>query len=477
MRCNARAPFAVRSIAVATVTFVLANVVSPPALARPTFSMRRPVAAENCFPSQASPRMQRMRMPALPVVPVDRTIHFGAQSGKIQHVVFVMQENRSFDNLFQGYPKADTKPYGYDHLGNKIKLQPIPLEAPYDIDHQSWNWCEAYNDGQMNGFDTEDVGGRYGTYPEYGYVPHYESAPYFKLAHSYALGDRMFTSHIDASFVSHQYFIAGYAAGSVNLPSTWGCGDPNQDEYTITEHYPQLVYGAPVYPCYGYTTLASELDTAGLPWRFYANSPYDIWSAYQAIQYVCVPVSGNCTGPEFANNVISPETQFVSDVQGGTLDAVTWITPSCFDSDHSGCEGNGGPAWVTSIVNAVGESQFWDTTAIFVMWDEWGGWYDHVQSPMVDYDGLGFRVPLLIVSPYAKENYVSHTQYEHGSVLKFIEDTFGLPRMAASDTRANSPVDAFDFNRKPRKFKRFAGALAPAQLNYRLPDIRPVDAE
>ncbi len=395
----------------------------------------------------------------------------------IQHVIYVMQENRSFDDLWQGYPKADTKPYGYDHLGKKIKLQPIPLEAPYDIDHTLGAFLTSYDGGKMDGFDEEYVAGHYGAYPTYGYVPHYESAPYFKLAHSYVLGDRMFTSHIDASFVSHQYMIAGQAYDSVDLPYTnWGCTGNSQDYVnTLTQ---QRGYGSMLqHPCFSYTTLGQELDNAGLPWRLYAYNPYSIWDAYQAIQYVCMPSGSGCLGTEFVNNVITPETQFVSDVQNGKLAAVTWITPNCYDSDHGGCQGNQGPLWVTSIVDAVGQSQFWDSTAIFVMWDEWGGWYDHVPPPYVDYDGLGMRVGLLIVSPYAKENYVSHVQYEHGSILKFIEDTFGLPRMSASDTRANSPAgDAFDFKHGPRKFKRFDDALTPAQLYYRLPEIEPADA-
>ncbi len=110
-----------------------------------------------------------------------------------------------------------------------------------------------------------------------------------------------------------------------------------------------------------------------------------------------------------------------------------------------------GPKWVASVVNAIGKSKYWKSTAIFVFWDEWGGWYDHVPPVYEDYDGLGFRVPMLIISPYAKQNYVSHVQYEHGSMLRFAEDEFGLPQMAASDTRANSPAaDAFDFTQKPQ---------------------------
>ncbi len=115
-----------------------------------------------------------------------------------------------------------------------------------------------------------------------------------------------------------------------------------------------------------------------------------------------------------------------SRLSNGYLANVTWITPVCVTSDHVNCGGNEGPSWVTSLVNAVGESQFWDTTAVFVMWDDWGGLYDHVPPPYEDYDGLGFRVPLIVISPYAKKGYVSHVQYEHGSILKFAEDQFGL---------------------------------------------------
>jgi phospholipase C len=122
-----------------------------------------------------------------------------------------------------------------------------------------------------------------------------------------------------------------------------------------------------------------------------------------------------------------------------------------------------GPAWVASLVNAVGSSAYWKSTAIFVMWDDWGGYFDPMQPVPKDYDGLGFRVPLVMISPYAKRGYVTHVQYETSSVLRFIEDTFGLPPLAASDARANDPAkDAFDYRQMPRKFKAFAGAKPSA---------------
>jgi phospholipase C len=140
------------------------------------------------------------------------------------------------------------------------------------------------------------------------------------------------------------------------------------------------------------------------------------------------------------------------------------------------CGGGLGPSWVTALVNAVGESKFWNTTAIFVQWDDWGGLYDHVPPPHRGYDGLGFRVPLLVISPYAKHNHVSHVQYETASVLRFAEDLFGLNQLAAADQRAASPAnDCFDFSKAPRKFVRIkahvgARFFLTQKDDYRAPD-------
>jgi hypothetical protein len=169
---------------------------------------------------------------------------------------------------------------------------------------------------------------------------------------------------------------------------------------------------------------------------------------YQAIYHIRF-------GKDWSKDVISPQTSIFQDIDKGCLANVTWVSPTSATSDHSGFRSNLGPHWVTSVVNKIGQSQFWDSTAIFVYWDEWGGWSDHVPPPYVDYDGLGMRVPLLVISPYAKQGYVSHVQYDQGSILKFIEDQFGLARLASSDMRANSPAnDCFDFTQAPRPFKK-----------------------
>ncbi len=158
--------------------------------------------------------------------------------------------------------------------------------------------------------------------------------------------------------------------------------------------------------------------------------------------------------------MINPPSQFITDVQQNRLAAITWITPTWANSDHP-AGAKDGPAWVASLVNAIGESKLWKSTAIFIMWDDWGGWFDPVKPVFLDYDGLGFRVPLLIVSPYAKKGSVTHTRYETASVLRFMENDFGLGQLAKSDARANDPANdsaAFDFTQKPRKFTKILGS-------------------
>jgi phospholipase C len=388
-----------------------------------------------------------------------------SSSSKIQHIVIVVQENRSFNNLFYGFPGAHTAKFGYDSNGNKITLQPVGLETTWDIDHSSNSFFAACNglgsypgtDCQMNGFNNEYVGcGHSGqpkcpnANPTYSYVPSTETKPYFFMGKHYVLADEMYASNFDASsFISHQYIIAGQASSAVNYPSNyWGCPGLNYSDYIDTVSQ-QRAIGNPISVCFNNQTLGDEMDTAGKPWAFYTatiGGDLGIWSAYQAISHIY-------NGPDWSKDVLTPQTQFFTDISNGNLRALSWITPTWENSDHAGSGSNTGPSWVTSIVNAIGKSKYWDSTAIFVFWDDYGGWYDPKPPKMLDYDGLGLRIPMLIVSAYAKDGHVSHVHYEHGSILRFVEDTFGLPQLAASDTRATSPeADAFDFNKPPRKF-------------------------
>ena len=193
------------------------------------------------------------------------------------------------------------------------------------------------------------------------------------------------------------------------------------------------------------------MDGAGLSWAYYASSVYGdggIWSAYQNISPIY-------NGPDWSKDIISPQTNFFTDVSNGKLRDLTWITPTCENSDHAGCGSKTGPSWVASLVNAIGESQYWDNTAIFIFWDDYGGWYDPVAPQMLDYDGLGMRIPMLIVSAYAKKGYVSHMPLR---ARQHFEVCRGYLRVCAVSGqrygRATPPDDAFDFNKPARKFER-----------------------
>jgi phospholipase C len=391
-------------------------------------------------------------------------------AGKIMHIVYIVQENRSFDDLFQGYPGADTVASGKDSTGQTVQLKPVSLAYQYSIDHSAQAMFEAC-DGKgslpgtncrMDGFNLETSWPPFVQDPQYAYVPQKESKPYFDMAHEGVLVDKMFASQLDESFVAHQYVIAAQAAWSVNLPtSRWGCSPEKHDTITtITKE--RKTNGPHLVPCYDYETLGDELDKANLTWRFYASkygSPSSgsgaEWSAYEAVKHIRY-------GPDW-RNVISPNWQFILDVRKGKLSNFTWITPVCHDSDHTNCGGGFGPSWVAALVNAVGKSKFWSSTAIFIQWDDWGGLYDHVPPQYLDRDSLGFRVPLIIISPYARRNRVSHVHYETASVLRFAEDLWGLHQLAAADRRATSPAgDCFDFSQKPLEFVKIAAPHPPS---------------
>jgi phospholipase C len=162
------------------------------------------------------------------------------------------------------------------------------------------------------------------------------------------------------------------------------------------------------------------------------------------------------------NDVVSPETRVLADARRGDLPAISWVVPSAVNSDHPfphhatvsdvGVAAQYGPDWVASVVNAVGQGPLWNSTAIFIVWDDWGGWYDHVAPPALDRMGLAFRVPLIVVSPFARRGYVSHVRHEFGSLLKFTELAFGLPSLNTTDRRADALRDCFDFAQAARPF-------------------------
>ncbi len=433
------------------------------------------------------------------VVPAAARRHPNPQYGKsvspIQHVVIIIQENRSLDNLFHGYPGATTATTGLKSNGQIVTLEPISLSAPYDILHRFPQALQSidYAKGEaMDGFDKERCRGsgcKTISNPAYHYVQQSDVQTYWNMAQQYVLADHFFASDLDSSFEAHQYLIAAQSEMTWGLPTragNWGCDggahdtiqllNPDTEPGTMTTTRIRTCFDPPQTPFD--TTLADEMDQSQIPWRYYApavgTDPGYIWSAYDTINHIR-------NGPDWTANVISPPSQFISDVGSGKLAAVTWIVPDLRNSDHPGSDSKKGPAWVASLVDAVGTSQFWDSTAIFVLWDDWGGFYDSVPPPLLDYDGLGIRVPLIVISPYAlgptgSTYVVTHTPYEFGSVLRFVENTFGLQPLAASDTRA-TPFggDVFNFSQAPRSFTAFARPQDREYFLHQAPSGLPPD--
>jgi phospholipase C len=268
----------------------------------------------------------------------------------------------------------------------------------------------------------------------------------------------MFESNQGPSFPAHQYLISGTSVTEPNgnykaadnpygrhTSNGGGCDAPSHVLVdTIDEHGN---VGNPVYPCFERPVLSDLLDAKSVSWRYYQHElGVGLWHPFDAIRHVRY-------GPDYAN-VITPPGAVLSNISNGNLAHVSWVSPLGANSDHAGNHDKGGPAWVSSIVNAVGSSKYWSSCAIVITWDDWGGWYDHVAPPIYNSYELGMRVPLVVVSPYAKSAYVSHTQYEFGSILKFVEETFGTGSLNTTDARANSIGDMFNFSQRQRPFVR-----------------------
>jgi phospholipase C len=201
------------------------------------------------------------------------------------------------------------------------------------------------------------------------------------------------------------------------------------------------------------------------------------WNAFDMI----APVR---YGPEWTTNVTKNELDVLTDISSNKLPAMSWVIPDATNSDHPGNGRDTGPSWIADVVNAVGGSPYWSSTAIIVVWDDWGGWYDHVPPPSFDHwGGLGFRVPMMVISPYARETsssepgYISHTQYEFGSIIKFIEQTWGLRSLGTTDQRATSILDCFDFTQQPRSFTAIPSKYPTSYFLHEQPSNEPVDTQ
>jgi phospholipase C len=448
---------------------------------------------------------------------------FSSSSGYIQHVIVVIQENRSFDNFFSTFPGADGTSGGCMKSPSRLRAAshvlpsrraPCPsgdeyvplakaaLVEPCDYSHHYHTFLGDYDGGSMDGFGLENGNkvtcpGEAGT-AVYQYVDPSQIAPYWTIAQQYVLGDRMFQTQGSGSFTAHQDLVAASTIldqaktkSLVDFPDRgpWGCDAPagtKTDQLFFNGSKLQEQYHKGPFPCLTYETLRDLLDAKSVSWRYYsppifnkrtgAHAAGSLWNAFDAIAAVR-------KGPEWKSNIAAPKS-FFGDVKQGRLAAVSWIVPDETNSDHPANDSDTGPSWVASIVNAIGESSYWDSSAIVVVWDDWGGFYDHEPPPFFDdWGGLGFRVPMLVVSAYAREaypgtpGYVSHTQYEFGSILRFIEDTWGLGTLGTTDQRATSIVDCLDFTQPPRTFVPIQSKYSQSYFERQPPSYQPVDTQ
>ncbi len=434
------------------------------------------------------------------------------QSQRIQHVVIIFQENRTPDNLFQDplliNRGADIVNVGVNSQG-PIALSPIDLGTNgsnpqnYDLFHYHSSFLQMYDGGKMDGAGLIPCTPSCAPNAQFMYVKPSDVQPYFQLAEQYTFGDRMFQTNQGPSFPAHQFIISGTSAPSAtstlfaseNLSpgiGNAGCiADPHESVKLIDSSGNESS-NAPTYPCFEHPTLTDRLDDANISWRYYAPSAGSIWTAPDAIQHMCQPQTQNgqlaCIGADWTGKtpkVVLNQTRVLTDIANNQLATVSWVIPSGQASDHALQNDGSGPSWVASIVNAIGNSSYCSNTVIIIAWDDWGGWYDHVPPPQVLLNCAqwgcgyvyGFRVPLIVVSPYANAAYISHTPHDFGSILKFIEETFALPSLGYADANSLDDLsDCFDFSQTPLQFQTIQAPLdAEHFLNDRTPPMDPDD--
>jgi phospholipase C len=410
-----------------------------------------------------------------------------------QHVIVIVQENRSFDNLFQGFPGADTQSYGYDSKGKQVQLKMLSLGAAYDPVHSHHSFVLEFDDGKLDGFDLDACSPNCPKEVEYSYVDPADTVPYWQLASQYALADHVLQPNEGPSFPAHIYLVAGQSGSGGNWSvsenpkpseksSPLDCLAPPQtlvEQIDMASFYPGRE-GNKTFPCVDPPTIFDEMDAAGISWKYYTPGLGGLWTAPYAIKHLA-------DNPQDEADVITPETTIFSDIAYHTLSQVSYVIPKHQNSDHPGRGHNdGGPAWVASIVNAVAaDNYYWPNTAIIVTWDDWGGWFDHYLSGSghpahnrTDPYEYGLRVPLIAIGPYAKSGYISHTVRDSTAILHFIEDVYGLPSLGTLDAQTDDLFELFDFGGSAHAHKRIdTGKVTIQQLRMQPPNPEPIDSE
>ena len=387
----------------------------------------------------------------------------------IKHIIIIMQENHTFDNYFgtyvgaNGIPKNVCMPLAPDHIDHDC-VKPFLSTDVYsaDMSHGYLSSKIANDNGKMDGFMlAEAENNNTMSYYDNKTIPYY-----WNLAKHYVLADNFFSSVLSYSLPNHWYAVAGQApAASIYHGITQRPENATPNEKQIAKEYlreaNRISTIADLFFSHSITTATS------ITWKYYYHNitegykeairdgdAYDYWNPFLA--------KGSSYTEEYASH-FAPRDQIVSDLKNGALPQVSWVIPRDNQSEHPPHNIALGMNWVVYVVDSIMQSPYWNSTAIIVTWDDYGGFYDHVPPPSIDKYGFGFRVPALIISPYAKSGYIDHTQYQFESILKFIEWRFNLPPLTNRDRNANNIINAFDFNQKPNSPHIIQ--LSPMQLS------------
>jgi phospholipase C len=353
----------------------------------------------------------------------------------IQHTVFIISENHTFDNYFGTFPGADGATSGLLSNGEWIPLSAMPDAYQGVSLCNSWDCAlVAMDQGKMDNFDL--ISGGWSAYIQ---GTEKDIPNYWAYARRFTLADHYFTSVHGPSLPNHLFAIGAQSGGAIDNATTSGaglaCDDNSSGTVTVIDTSGNRSQQS---SCFDFPILPDNLAKAGVSWKYYGAGGGVLTVIHHVYE-----------SPSWQLNSATPD-QFLTDARTGQLPAVSWLIPPGPEDEHppaSMCEGEN---WTVSVLNALMQGPDWNSTVVFMTWDDFGGFYDHVPPPQVDQFGLGPRVPLLIISPYAKPGYVTHTVYDHTSVLKFVETRYGLPALTSRDAWANAMLDSFDFSQPPR---------------------------
>ncbi|MBZ5719889.1 MAG: choice-of-anchor D domain-containing protein [Acidobacteriia bacterium] len=374
----------------------------------------------------------------------------------IQHIVFIVKENRSFNSMFGLFPGVNGTNLGLMSTGQVIPLQRMPDAIPRDIGHSWGDTLIAMDWGKMDGFDLLLQSGFQCSFQGDLYCfAQYQQADlpnYWMYAQKFGISDNTFSSMHAPSFPNHVFTVAAQTGNIIS--QTKNPIDPTDRPAACADAGPGATANVmdargdiiTQFPCFDFATMGDSLNNAGISWKSYAPKGFG-WSGFVAINHI--RNTSQWTQHAFL------DSQFAMDAMNGQLPAVSWLVTEGGVSDHLPWSICAGENWLVTQINAVmSNSALWNTTMIVLTWDDFGGLYDPVSPApyQVDAFGLGPRVPLIVISPYAKPGFISHTQYDYASVLKTIEERFGLPTLNPlrdGNPNTNDILDMFDFTQSP----------------------------